>query len=276
MKKILLLAASAVIFGAEIANACSCLVREPQEYFESANAVFSGRVIDVIEPGRRSDRSNPNSTNRRVRIEVSEVWKGNKARQVILTTSDSSASCGFNFVEGEDYLVYASRSEGRLTTNLCSGTKSLVQAQADLAMLNQQEIPTSNVPFENIKQDWNSGLEEPFATVVKGNEDWKKLWIALHSIYFPLNLPATEVNFTENMVIGVGLGSRPTSGYSVEIKEINVEEDKLVVNSVERQPGANCVTAQATSQPYHVVVVKRSDLPVQFNRTTEVFDCNLQ
>jgi hypothetical protein len=42
-------------------------------------------------------------------------------------------SCGYQFRLGEEYLVYGTRAaDGRWTTTLCSGTKPLADAQADL------------------------------------------------------------------------------------------------------------------------------------------------
>lgn len=272
MKKIFMLAASAFILYADIANACSCLPRQPEAYFESANVVFAGRVVDVIEPGRRLGRYNPNVTNRRVRFEVSEVWKGNKARQIVLTTSESSASCGFNFIEGENYLVYAARSEGRLTTNLCSGTKPLSQAQEDLLMLGKKESPRDTVSFETAQKGFYSGIDEPFETVIKDRDTWETFWANLHSIQFPSpSLP--DIDFSKNMVIGVGMGSRSSGGYSAEIKNIIVEDGKLAVNLVEFQPGSNCLVTMAITQPYHLVVLESSDLPIQVNRQVESIGC---
>jgi hypothetical protein len=54
-------------------------------------------------------------------------------------TPRSSAACGYSFTEGEEYLVYASGRGLRLRTGLCSGTKRLSEAQADLAILGEEQ-----------------------------------------------------------------------------------------------------------------------------------------
>lgn len=272
MKKILMLAASLFIISAESAQACSCLPSTPDQHFESANAVFSGRVVNVVTPRRNPRRPQVSSQQKRVMFEVAEVWKGEERRRLMVMTSDSSASCGFNFTEGESYLVYASRSDNRLTTSLCSGTKLLSQAQEDLSMLEDQETPSNTVAFETLEKSWNSGIAEPFETVIRAQATWEQFWANLHSTDIPTpSLP--EVDFTENMVIGVGLGNKPSGGYSVEIKDIIMKDDKLVINAVEQQPGQNCMTTMAITQPYHLVTVEQSDLPVQFNRQTEIVNC---
>ena len=122
-----------VIFQANAADACSCLPRTPQQSFESAQAVFAGRVIDVIQP-------NPDSEVK-VIFEVSRVGKGQKRPRIVVMTSSSSASCGYSFQKREQYLVYASRQESQLGTGLCSGTKPLSMAQQDLAVLGEGLSP---------------------------------------------------------------------------------------------------------------------------------------
>jgi hypothetical protein len=148
MKKILLIATSFLIFSATSAIACKCIQSTPEESFERAGTVFSGRVVDVVEPSpaeRQSPRGNedPNFLSGvKVTFEVSEVWKGNNKQRLVVMTSDSSASCGYSFQEGEEYLVYASGEEAKLQTGLCSGTKPLSDARADLGVLGEGETPT--------------------------------------------------------------------------------------------------------------------------------------
>lgn len=272
MKKILMIAASLFILSAESAQACSCMPATPEQHFESANTVFSGRVVNVITTRRNRRSPQFSFPQTRVTFEVSEVWKGRERRRLMVMTSDSSASCGFNFVEGESYLVYASQSENRLTTSLCSGTKLLSQAQDDLKMLGDEENPGNTVSFESLKQGVNSGKEESFETVIRSPERWQQFWQDLHGNFYQ-KPPLPRVDWTKNMVIGIGLGSKPSGGYSVEIKTIVIKDGQLVINAVEQQPGQNCGTTMAITQPYHVVTVERSDLPVQFNRKTEIVNC---
>lgn len=143
MKKILLLATSLLVLSANSANACTCAPTTPKQSFESSSAVFSGGVIDVV--GQETGSNEPVSSNEPVKVifEVSKVWKGKVEQQLVVTTPASEASCGYSFQEGEEYLVYAYAQEAELQTNLCSGTKPLSEAQADLAVLGEGETPTA-------------------------------------------------------------------------------------------------------------------------------------
>ena len=133
MKKILVITAS--LFGVlpvSLAIACSCLPRTPEQTFASSQSVFAGQAIEITQL-RQEEKV-------RVIFKVSRVWKGRRSPRLVVTTSGSSASCGYSFEQGKEYLVYAS-AEPRLTTGLCSGTKPLSMAQADLAYLEQQQQP---------------------------------------------------------------------------------------------------------------------------------------
>ena len=71
-----------------------------------------------------------------VTMEVFRFWKGVSQNQLSLyTASGGEASCGFDFKDGEEYLVYANDSDGDLYVSLCSRTASLALAQEDLNVL---------------------------------------------------------------------------------------------------------------------------------------------
>ena len=72
---------------------------------------------------------------------MSEVWKGPKQQTVeIITGADSGVGCGYPFEEGREYLVYAYGKQ-ELKVDLCSETKLLSKAGADLAVLGNGEKP---------------------------------------------------------------------------------------------------------------------------------------
>jgi hypothetical protein len=131
----------AVVWGArpvERAYACSCMAPPPPaEARNGADAVFAGTVTGVLQNAPLG------TSNNRVMVSfrVSEVWKGANNPEIAVLTSGDSASCGFGFDQGGQYLVYAFIEEGRLTTNLCSRTNALAQAGEDLAALGEGTTP---------------------------------------------------------------------------------------------------------------------------------------
>ena len=124
------------------ALACSCVPPDPplNELARSA-AVFSGKVIQVREfhdPNTTTISSTDPTT---VEFEVDTVWKGTSYETVYLTTARSGGSCGFTFVEGEEYIVY---SHDGSNVSLCSRTSILSQAHDDLEELGEGRAPESD------------------------------------------------------------------------------------------------------------------------------------
>lgn len=118
--------------AADVALACSCApLPPPLEARDQANAVFTGTVVGIT----------PDATGNYnlVRFQVLGVWKGVKCREVTIFTGSSDLNCGYNFVAGGTYLVYAYEDTTvpgvRFNTNLCSRTRLIAEAGEDLAAL---------------------------------------------------------------------------------------------------------------------------------------------
>lgn len=112
------------------ADACSCMKLTPSEGFTSSHAVFTGEVIDIEK----------NTSTRfgglEVTLRVKQLWKGDPAEEIKVHTAGSSAACGYGFVEGITYLVYAVRDEADpLRVSLCSRTAPVDRAKEDLEAL---------------------------------------------------------------------------------------------------------------------------------------------
>jgi hypothetical protein len=75
---------------------------------------------------------------RTVTMRVLEVFRGTVGSTVEVMTGAGGGDCGYAFQKGEQYLVYASTdAAGRLSTGICSPTKTLARASQDIAYLNQ-------------------------------------------------------------------------------------------------------------------------------------------
>lgn len=123
------------------AFACSCVPSPPPaEAAGQSQAVFSGTVVTVgTQPAGQAGMPVL------VTFDLKETWKGPNGPQLTLGTSGSSASCGYEFVTGEEYLVYATIQDGQLTTSLCSRTAPLADAGVDLAALGPGTAPNTGV-----------------------------------------------------------------------------------------------------------------------------------
>ncbi|MXY79350.1 MAG: hypothetical protein F4Y94_06615 [Chloroflexi bacterium] len=127
------------------AYACSCAEPgSPVEALETSAAVFVGRVVSIegaFDPDEAPYSPEDRTT---VEFEVGAVWNGVVHERMYVTTRPDGASCGFAFVEGEEYVVYAHDSaevDGGYGVYRCSRTALLSQAEADIDALGEGDAP---------------------------------------------------------------------------------------------------------------------------------------
>lgn len=111
-------------------RACTCLPPPPPaQAFAEADAVFMGKVIAFELTG---DASSP----RLAKFAVTKIWKGERGAVNEILTPNNSAACGYDFLVGENYVIYADQDDnGKLHTNLCTRTKPVRFADDDLKYL---------------------------------------------------------------------------------------------------------------------------------------------
>ena len=112
-----------------------------------------------------------------------------------------------------------------------------------------------------VNSDRMSGIDRPHQAVVRTEAEWRSLW-QQHAA----GRPAPAIDFSKNMVLAVFLGSRPSSGFSVQITGVRAEGDGLVVEWAEARPSPGMSAAQVMTAPSHVVAVPRHDGPVRFEK----------
>jgi 5-hydroxyisourate hydrolase-like protein (transthyretin family) len=133
----LVLAMAALVASEALAEACTCIGPVPAcQATWQADAVFVARVVAIAEAPPDPKEQTP-WRNRRVQVRVTEAFRGVASREVDVFTGTGGGDCGYNFGVGGDYLIYAYRhpQNGRLSTGICSRTRSLSAAGDDLKYL---------------------------------------------------------------------------------------------------------------------------------------------
>ena len=129
-----------------------------------------------------------------------------------------------------------------LALSACSATEPSDPAVAD------------PVPFRTLSQDQH-GAEEPSLVVVRSSEEAAAFFADRGSgARFP-----EAVAYGAEMVVGVQLGTRSHTGYSVDVYAIELEGDGIIVFAQETDRGGG---RTALTYPSHFIVMRHVDGPV--------------
>lgn len=125
----------AALIGAGDASACQCRHRMDDlsacRSFAKFDAVFIGTVTKIVPGDVTTSPMKPAV----VALKTEQWFKGERAAVVEVRTVAASSMCGYTFVQGESYLVFASLDEGRLWTSGCGPTTKRSRAKRHLTYL---------------------------------------------------------------------------------------------------------------------------------------------
>jgi len=121
----------------EQAHACSCSApATTAEAFKRSTAVFRGRVVKISVPSL--DWIGLTRTGaHRVKFEILKQWKGPAAETTVIVTRLTGEGCGFPFEEQKEYLVYVVAGQKHIQSGICTGTKSIADADEEMEELEE-------------------------------------------------------------------------------------------------------------------------------------------
>jgi Tissue inhibitor of metalloproteinase len=136
----LLLISVTLLFLVDKASACLCLGPRQLDGFHpcmtywSADAVFTGQVVGMSYAQTDADGKPAPFSQKIFHFSIDKAFRGVEGRTAEVITNSSEASCGYHFIQGQRYFVYAQRgSDGKLIEFLCGPTVPLDKAARDLA-----------------------------------------------------------------------------------------------------------------------------------------------
>jgi hypothetical protein len=118
---------------------------------------------------------------------------------------------------------------------------------------------TAQMTFTSVAKGDASGQQEARQVIVRTGAEWAELW----KDHAPKESPPA-VDFSKNMIVGIFLGTKPSTGHDVEIVGVRAQERDLIVEYVQKQPGRGTMAAQILTEPYHLVTVPRHQGTVRF------------
>ena len=110
-----------------------------------------------------------------------------------------------------------------------------------------------SIDIRRLGQWTRTGIAESRRLVIRDINAWSQFWSELGVGERP------NVDFTQDVVVAVAAGQRPTGGFEIAVDRITQADGELSVEVVERTPGPNCMTTASLTQPVDVVVVPAAD-----------------
>lgn len=147
----------------ENANACSCAgAGTPCESYGGATAVFVGTVIGYREnpPPKDVAQRQVDWAPRIFKFSVEQAYLGVGA-EIEVSTGSGGGDCGYEFKNGQRYLVYAYRYAERLTTSICTRTRPFTEATEDLAFLGNLSSAAPGATIYGQVSHGSPGKEDP-------------------------------------------------------------------------------------------------------------------
>jgi hypothetical protein len=123
-----------------------------------------------------------------------------------------------------------------------------------------RKILSDFVNFRNVEPTVRGQITEQRNVVVRDAAAWAALW-AEHA---GKDVALPKIDFNQEMVIGVFRGPQPDTCRGTGIGNIEFRDGNLNVAYTDWVPGPGVVCGMAITYPWHLVVTKRSDAPVEF------------
>lgn len=123
-----------------------------------------------------------------------------------------------------------------------------------------RKIVNDYVNFTTVEPHVRTAILEQRNVVVRDEAAWASLWAEHAGSEHAL----PKVDFKEQMVIGVFRGPKPSTCHGGGVGSVSFQDGKLQVGVVDSVPGPGVFCGMMIVHPAHLVIVKRSEAPVEF------------
>lgn len=128
-------------------------------------------------------------------------------------------------------------------------------------------VTTTTEPFTEIAHGVHSTITRRTNYIITSASQLTDLWKMIDAGGQP-----PTIDFTREDVVAVFTGKEPTAGYDIEVSRV---EDSTVRNVVVTliKPGGSCVLAQAVTNPYQLIRLPKTALPLTHTDLVHTVSC---
>ena len=118
-----------------------------------------------------------------------------------------------------------------------------------------------------------TGFDAGRRQIITDRTTLEATWATLYRGQDPIP-PVPAVDFSEEVVVLVAMGGRPSSGYSIAVNRVQEDGNGRSIEVLEVSPGSSCVTLTVITSPADAVVLPAAQgLPVRFVEVQDTRDC---
>jgi hypothetical protein len=121
------------------------------------------------------------------------------------------------------------------------------------------------VPFTTLARGSYCDVTKPQDHVIQSQAELNQIWNKLNLA--EQNIPALD--FNQRTVLAIFMGEQSSGGYAIRIDRIVRTPAEIVVTVRQTVPPKNTPASLAQTQPYILVSIPRTDLPIKFDYKTE-------
>ncbi|MEX1137357.1 MAG: protease complex subunit PrcB family protein [Balneolales bacterium] len=134
-----------------------------------------------------------------------------------------------------------------------------------------EDVDTVNL--STVKKDisMNDDLDAENLVITDAGE-FGEFWSDLHSNR-STEPGIPDIDFENEIIIVSVMGTKPTTGYKIEINKAGAVDGQMGINVELSSPGKGCLTGQALTNPYHIVKMEKSNLPIAFFEEEITMEC---
>ena len=133
----------------------------------------------------------------------------------------------------------------------------------------ENNVPSpSPVSFQKIVSGTNSSVTKRVNYLITSPIQLKNLWLMIDAAE-----TAPAIDFSKYVIVAVFAGQNPTTGYDIQISKIEDTATARIVSLTLAKPDGNCITGQAVTAPYELVLVPATSLKFAHQDTWTTKTC---
>ncbi len=128
-------------------------------------------------------------------------------------------------------------------------------------------VAAVSVPFQEIVSGEKSQVTTSVNYILTSAVELNKLWTMIDAKGVP-----PDIDFKTNSVIAVFAGQQETKGYMVVVTQIEDSSQRMVTVTLNK-PGASCLPTKSKTQPYQIIKVPKTTLPMAHEDVSTTESC---